>query len=191
MDSRRSGFTLIELLVVVAIIAILAAMLLPALAQARERARQIACLNSMKQLGLAYLMYVDDYEGWVPYWTGNNSVYSRWMWLLAPYGGWNCNNYVGTTGPIPHLTCPTYRGLYGNTSSLYWAHSTYLLNNFAAYNTTEQSWDTGNFRNPKKVNQQKMPSETYMFIESRNLNHAFTSRRVDFFRNGQQQQRFQ
>ncbi len=56
----RTGFTLIELLVVIAIIAILAAMLLPALAKAREKAREVSCKNSMKQLALAGLMYADD-----------------------------------------------------------------------------------------------------------------------------------
>jgi len=65
---RRKGFTLIELLVVIAIIAILAAILFPVFATARERARQASCLSNMKQITLAGLMYCDDYDG---QWTWN------------------------------------------------------------------------------------------------------------------------
>ncbi len=59
---KHRGFTLIELLVVIAIIAILAAILFPVFARAREKARQTSCLSNVKQLGLGFLMYAQDYD---------------------------------------------------------------------------------------------------------------------------------
>jgi prepilin-type N-terminal cleavage/methylation domain-containing protein/prepilin-type processing-associated H-X9-DG protein len=89
-NTGRSAFTLIELLVVIAIIAILAAILFPVFAQAREKARQTSCLSNLKQLGTGMLMYVQDYDemfalgmqtngpaGWVNSWAVTTQPYAK------------------------------------------------------------------------------------------------------------------
>src|SRR6266705_1766193 len=64
--ARGRGFTLIELLVVIAIIAIIAAILFPVFAQAREKARQAACASNLRQIGMAFAMYTEDYDERLP-----------------------------------------------------------------------------------------------------------------------------
>ncbi|HZO90287.1 MAG TPA: DUF1559 domain-containing protein [Chthonomonadaceae bacterium] len=87
---KRGAFTLIELLVVIAIIAILAAILFPVFAQAREKARAISCLSNLKQIGLGTMQYVQDYDetypcGWMPGAGGAPAGTTMWRIVLKPY----------------------------------------------------------------------------------------------------------
>jgi prepilin-type N-terminal cleavage/methylation domain-containing protein/prepilin-type processing-associated H-X9-DG protein len=89
--TREKGFTLIELLVVIAIIAILAAILFPVFAKARESARNASCTSNLKQLGLAIAQYANDYDntmvsGGGTNWPGPNLANSmQWQWVIQPY----------------------------------------------------------------------------------------------------------
>src|SRR5262245_4722480 len=119
--ARQRAFTFIELLVVIAIIAILASMLLPALAKAKQKAQGIHCLASNKQLGLAWLMYADDNHGSLPP-NGNGGMGSRgWVngWLTWGADTDNTNlinlkvSLLGpyTTGPVGIYKCPADNNL--------------------------------------------------------------------------------
>src|SRR5439155_495608 len=84
MSRFRRGFTLIELLVVIAIIAILAAILFPVFAQAREKARQATCQSNLKQLGNALAMYVQDYDERFPLLDGNGNAAPGTIYTQPP-----------------------------------------------------------------------------------------------------------
>ncbi|MBI4028257.1 MAG: type II secretion system protein [Verrucomicrobia bacterium] len=82
---RHSAFTLIELLVVIAIISILMALLSPALKNAREKARQVQCMNTLKTWGLGMTIYTDDNNDTFPFYTAYGEQQDKW-WLLLYYG---------------------------------------------------------------------------------------------------------
>src|SRR5476649_2558116 len=84
----KRGFTLIELLVVIAIIAILAAILFPVFAQAKEAAKKTSCLSNLKQIGLASVMYEGDFDDIIPlagYENYTTNAPTTWMFLVDPY----------------------------------------------------------------------------------------------------------
>ena len=126
-SNSASAFTLIELLVVIAIIAILVAILFPVFAQAREKARQAACMSNLKQIGTAFAMYVQDYDerlpdrrdlkltlpgGWKP-WTSWPTSDPRAAWaaiVLDPYvkniGIWSCPSVQGAMDRVIQVRQP-------------------------------------------------------------------------------------
>ncbi|MDR3707928.1 MAG: DUF1559 domain-containing protein [Capsulimonadaceae bacterium] len=170
MNSRKrvrcSGFTLIELLVVIAIIAILAAILFPVFATAREKARQTSCASNMKQLGTAVIQYVQDYDEHLPSGTspsngynGTNPAGVGWAGQIYPYikskAAFTCPsdttqapnisysmNYLPVGGTLPPASGSYVIGGAGAYSSLTAASQTVMFCEVAGETSIDPSADT-------------------------------------------------
>jgi prepilin-type N-terminal cleavage/methylation domain-containing protein/prepilin-type processing-associated H-X9-DG protein len=103
----RRGFTLIELLVVIAIIAILAAILFPVFAQAREKARGASCLSNLKQMGVAWTMYAQDYDERYPTASPGQWGDCQGMKDRGSFGGWVGNLLMPYAKNVNIFTCPS------------------------------------------------------------------------------------
>ncbi|MDD3154046.1 MAG: DUF1559 domain-containing protein [Victivallaceae bacterium] len=154
---KKRPFTLIELLVVIAIIAILAGMLLPALNQAREKARAAKCLNNLKNIGLYMMNYLDDNQGVFMFYH-LNSPGGKWQDMLMPYylPGSVPGDFSFYTGNPPSGTNPyLIRPVFSCPSSVVGAR--HLVKN-ASRNYGTNTWSTSDngasgTLNPKKIRQ--------------------------------------
>jgi prepilin-type N-terminal cleavage/methylation domain-containing protein/prepilin-type processing-associated H-X9-DG protein len=170
MKTRFRGFTLIELLVVIAIIAILAAILFPVFAKARERAKTSACLNNEKQIGTACITYADDYDGTYPI-NRMAIVGGLWTWKRAifPYINsyeafkcpsvteyWAVNPDTGAKGDESNLL-PAYR----NNKTL-WMPASYGYSGGFFFET-----GGGGAARPRKMSEVKDPADTLFILNTR------------------------
>jgi prepilin-type N-terminal cleavage/methylation domain-containing protein/prepilin-type processing-associated H-X9-DG protein len=187
---RKSAFTLIELLVVIAIIAILAAILFPVFAQAKEAAKKTQCLSNVKQIGLGFMMYMGDYDDVFTPWTGNAcstepgvpagaasspwSVFYMFPGRLSPYmkngvnpetGGltdvWACPSVKQETSVIANTYSYNYYSL-GGTHNCQINPSGPLPASYAPFNDTQ-------YIRPAPASSLGRPAETLMLTDGPQL----------------------
>src|SRR6058998_572884 len=107
-EPKRFAFTLIELLVVIAIIAILASLLLPALARAKQKAKAIKCLSNEKQIALGYLLYGSDNSDYLPLAAHEgDAAPCEWFFEISPYIARQTASYTGLVAKANVVACPS------------------------------------------------------------------------------------
>jgi prepilin-type N-terminal cleavage/methylation domain-containing protein/prepilin-type processing-associated H-X9-DG protein len=158
----RSGFTLIELLVVIAIIAILAAILFPVFAQARDKARQATCQSNLKQLGTAIMMYVQDYDESYPLYSMFPSETPHWYDMINPYI--KAQNFTSSI-----FYCPSVgkKSIGGNEAAGYGVNYLHVIQYPPQFNWGKQlKWYTARNDGPARMASLGRPADTFMITDT-------------------------